>query len=34
VLKVCDCHSFGEAMRRKLISEIAARTPMRYAARP
>jgi hypothetical protein len=34
VLEVHDFHSFAEAMRRKLITEIAARTPKRYAAWP
>jgi hypothetical protein len=34
VLEVHDFHSFGEAMRRKLITEIAAQTPKRYAAGP
>jgi hypothetical protein len=34
VLEVHDFHSFGEAMRRKLITEIAARRPVRYAALP
>ena len=34
VLEVHDFHSFGEAMRRKLITEIAAGTPQRYAALP
>jgi hypothetical protein len=34
VLEVHDFHSFGEAMRRKLITEIAARAPVRYAALP
>lgn len=33
VLQVHDFHSFGEAMRRKLITEIAAHAPTRYAAR-
>lgn len=34
VLEVHDFHAFGEAIRRKLITEIAARRPVRYAARP
>lgn len=33
VLEVHDLHSFGEAMRQKLITEIAARAPRRYALR-
>ena len=34
VLEVHDFHTFAEAMRRKLITEIAAHTPQRYAAWP
>jgi hypothetical protein len=34
VLEVHDVQSFGKAMRRTLISEIAARTPKRYDAWP
>lgn len=34
VLEVHDFHSFGEAIRRKLVTEIAARTPKHDAAWP